>query len=449
VVGEPLRVDRDNLNQVLARLGVGLSLTLPDQEGPPVSLGFQAVEDFHPDHLLESIEFLRPLREAHRRLNSPATFRETALELGLISATEAPTAAPMEETTPASTNLLEQVLKRTVAEGSGPSPADTAWQDYLKRIVRPHVHRPDPRQAEVVAGIEMVLAMLLRDLLHHSDFQTLEATWRGVYLLTQRLDTDGPLTIELIDTTRGELENDLISTTALESTATYRRLVDETVGTEGGRPWGLLVGDFRFEPTDHDVALLWRLGQIARLAGAPFVSSAGTRFVGCDQAADLSDPDRWESPPVLEGWWALRSGDEAPYLGLALPRFLLRGAYGAQTNPVDTFPFEELSESPSDEEYLWGNPAFAVALLVGRAASQSGWSEFDPELGDLPVPLERRDGEVVARPCTEAVLTDRAVDLLLDAGLMPLAAVRDTDFLRLVQLRSVADPPSPLAISGP
>src|SRR5579883_1382611 len=128
----------------------------------------------------------------------------------------------------------------------------------------------------------------------------------------------------------------------------------------------------------------------------------------------------------------------------------VRASYGPASSPIETFGFEEFDGPPAHESYLWGNPAFAVAALVGRSFDESGAFDrrrFDPELADLPLPLERRpDGETAAKPCAEVVLGSRAVGRVLAAGIMPLQSMVDRAAVRLAQLVSVADPPAPLAV---
>ena len=79
------------------------------------------------------------------------------------------------------------------------------------------------------------------------------------------------------------------------------------------------------------------------------------------------------SPEAAQAWQALRNLPEAAYIGLALPRFLLRLPYGADTEPVEAFDFEEMSSPFDHESFLWGNPGFACALLLGQAFSLNGW----------------------------------------------------------------------------
>jgi type VI secretion system protein ImpC len=130
---------------------------------------------------------------------------------------------------------------------------------------------------------------------------------------------------------------------------------------------------------------------------------------------------------------------------------ILRTPYGPDGGEVEALRFAEFPEVPPHDSYLWGNPVFAVALVLGRAFGASGWSwtqSVDPEVGGLPVILERHGREVEAKPCGEVLASQRAVELLLAAGLLPVASVRDRDAIRLVQLRSIADPPTALAVPG-
>jgi type VI secretion system protein ImpC len=196
------------------------------------------------------------------------------------------------------------------------------------------------------------------------------------------------------------------------------------------------------------MALLWRLGQIARLAGAPFIAAASPRFVGSDDLASSPDPDDWGPSPADEGWSELRRSDEAPYLGLALPRVLLRAPYGPEDSSIESFPFAEFPGPAAHESYLWANPAFALALLLGPAFDASGHfdpTDFDPNLTDLPLAMERtEDGETRVKPCAEVLLGSRAAERILDAGLMPLQSVREQGVVRLARLVSIAEPAAPL-----
>ena len=448
-----LRIDRDNFDSVLGRLGIELTLTLPAAGPTPIVLRFGEIDDFHPDRILARADLFNELRTTRERLLDPATFAETAAQLGrtsLPAASSPPTpSSPAADLPPAA--LLDLILEQSTPS-AGPSEAasvqTTPWGAFLDQITAAHALTEEPLQAELIAGAEVAMARLLRDILHHPEFQSLESLWRTVHLLTRRLETGSDLTLELIDLTRAELERDLVSTAPIESTSAFKLLVEPSIGSEGGRPWTFLVGDFTFGPSRRDAALLWRLGEIGRLAGIPFLAAASPRFVGCDDLAATPDPDDWGPPTAVEGWSDLRQSAEASYLGLAVPRVMLRAPYGLESNSIETFPFAEFAEPPAHDSYLWGNPAFAVALLVGPSFDSAGHFEstcLDPSLTDLPLAIERSDdGDTQVKPCAEVLLGRRAVDRITEAGLMPLQSVRDQGIVRLANLVSIAASTAPL-----
>jgi hypothetical protein len=78
---------------------------------------------------------------------------------------------------------------------------------------------------------------------------------------------------------------------------------------------------------------------------------------GTDKFDDL--PKLRDLQSIFEGpqyarWQAFRESEDARYVGLTLPRFLLRLPYGQNTVPVKSFVFEEDVVGKHDS-YLWGN----------------------------------------------------------------------------------------------
>ena len=139
---------------------------------------------------------------------------------------------------------------------------------------------------------------------------------------------------------------------------------------------------------------------------------------------------------------------EACWVGLAMPRFLLRLPYGKQTDPVESFDFEEMPGAPIHQEYLWGNPAFACVQLLAEAFANDGWemrAGAYAEIDRLPVHIYEAEGEKHAKPCAEVLLTERDIEWILDQGYMALDSKRDRDVVRLVRFQSIAKPPARLS----
>ncbi|HLV85437.1 MAG TPA: type VI secretion system contractile sheath large subunit [Candidatus Sulfotelmatobacter sp.] len=448
-------VDRDNFEEVLARYKPELELKLSDSGS--LHLRFGELDDFHPDRLFEQVEAFSTLRNLRTRLEDPSSFGQAAEELGLRSgqaaARPSSNAAPAVAPSPAklaSGSLLDDMIEETESRPQDPlrKTADPV-RDFAKRVAEQSlVNSPDPRQPEILSVMDRAIGALMRAVLHNPDFQALEALWRATFLLVRQLETGSQLKIYLFDISKDELAVDQSSGRELRQTGLYRLLVEKSVETPGAEPWSLIVGNFTFGPGQQDVAVLSRVAAVARRAGAPFLAHASSRILGCSSIAAASHPRDWKDAAGGPDWLSLRARPEADAIGLALPRFLLRLPYGKNTSSLESFDFEELGDSASHEDYLWGNPAFAVALLLAQAFEQAGWemrAGSAVELAGVPLHIYRRDGASEAKPCAEVLLTQEALESILDAGLIPLVSFKNRDAIRVARFQSLSSPPRPLA----
>ncbi|HVP48189.1 MAG TPA: type VI secretion system contractile sheath large subunit [Bryobacteraceae bacterium] len=442
-------IDRDNFEDMIARLAPELHLPLGGPDGPRIPIRFRELDDFHPDRIFEQLKIFQALRGTRERLNDRSTFDAAAAEVRSWSGGAAPAATPapgapaQDISRLSASELFEQAMSATESRSSAARPARALddFQALLRDIVAPYAEpKPDPQKADLIAQVDAAISGQMRALLHHADFQALEAAWRGVFFLIRRLATDERLKVYLLDIAKPELAADMV--------ATYELLIEKT---PGGEPWAVLAGNYRFDQSEEDMQLLGRMAAVARHAGAPFLAAASPRVLGCDSLAETPEPRKWRAQPARNGtdsWDALRRLPQASWLGLALPRFLLRLPYGKQTESTEQFAFEEFSASPQHEDYLWGNPALACAYLLGEAFSESGW-DLRPgainEISGLPAHIYRADGESHLKPCAEALLTEHAAEAILDRGLMPFLSIRGSDSIRLVRFQSLATPPAPLS----
>ncbi len=435
----PILVDRDNFDEVLARLNPRIELPAAG------TLSFTELDDFHPDRIYESTEFFRGLREA--RKNPEKMVTETR---------SAPLPPPPPPTAPAGpapkfdfSNLLDEAVAATESrmEGRGSKPKD-AFTSWLDAQVAPHVVAPeDANVIERRALIDQASNVQMRALLHSSALQSLEAAWRSLFFLVRRVETGTDLQIYILDISKQELAEDLADLDGLPESGTFRALAESSTGVAGGDPWGVLIGNYTFGYENDDLRLLMQLGTIAGALDAPWISAASPAFLGCPSMAAVPDYSDWQ-PLKNQNWDALRRSEIAPSLGLILPRFLLRMPYGKQSDECELFPFEELGADLDHEEYLWGNGAFVCAVLMAEAFSEDQWSMRPgrfANLGGLPVDVRTRDGERVAQPCAEVLMAERGAGIIVDLGLMPLASLKNSDEVRLVRFQSIAHPAAPLS----
>ncbi|MBC7911564.1 MAG: type VI secretion system contractile sheath large subunit [Pyrinomonadaceae bacterium] len=461
---QPILIDRDNFDEVMSQLEVSLNLPVAEN-APPLALRFNELDDFHPDRIYERVELFAALRETRERLEDDSTYEAAAEEVRSWAGSKDKSEAiePSSESTPPASDLqtsisdnglLERMLEETdePRETSKNAPEDDELRTLLREAVRPFLVSVDEaQQASLVGSVDEATSRLMRSILHHQDFQSLEAAWRAAYLLVSRLETGVSLKLYLIDITKDELATDLNASEKLEATGVYKLLVEQSVNTFGGELWGALTGNYTFNPVREDARMLGRLAKIAKRAGAPFIAGASAHALGCESLAETPDPDDWHSEIEAEdvkAWDAFRHLPEASYVGLALPRFLVRLPYGALTEPLERFDFEEMPEGSKHENYLWANPSFACALLLGQAFTEHGWDLQPGALQDiegLPLHIYQEEGDSYIKPCAETLLTMRAAEKILDAGLMPLLSFQGRDTIRVARFQSLAEPALPLA----
>jgi len=459
-IDHPIPVlDIDDLNRALSRISPGLKLTLDDQSKTEIEISFQCMDDFHPDEIYKNVPLFQSLKETKRKLSHPETFAQAAAEFGYPSeqAAESTKTIPVaaEEVLPEdSDSMFERLLGRPSTQNDTKNSEISASQQkniagLIKEIVAPYIDTTadrDPLQDQYIDSMDRAAGEQMRSLLHHPGFQSLEANWRSLQWLLSNLETGETLKLYLLDITKAELLLDIKNAGGqLESSNLYRQLVMAGPQTLGGENWDLLVGGYDFGPGADDLYLLAALGTIGSQCGGPFIAAASPEILGCSSLHSEPDPREWEGhdTKVSENWMALRRSPAAPWIGLVIPRILLRLPYGRNTDELEQFTFEEISAEPRHEEFLWGNPAFACALLIAQAFQDNGW-EMEPgdmlEIEDLPSYSYETGGEPSMLPCAELFLTERAGSAIMEHGIMPIASYQNRNSVRVIRFQSIAEP---------
>lgn len=438
-------IDADTFERTLERCAPKLTLAGVLGE-TTIELTLSSMEDFHPDRLLSRIPALLKLDEARRMLLDPATASqgEAALQALLAASPASPASQPATTRTATTTesdqDTMARLLGGTTPGAKNPASQSSSVEQFIRKVVAPHITATTGASGAVAAA-ELELAARLNAILHHPDFQSVEAAWRGADLLVRRIESSEEIGIQLLDVSLAELEADLLGN---DPSALLRLLRD--------RKPNLLVGNYTFGRNTNDLHALGKIADFASRLGAPFVATAASQLAGCDSFATHPDPDDWKlklPADVAEVWERLRRSPQASHLGLAAPRFLLRQPYGKAGDAIESFPFEELPGDPAHEAFLWGHPGILIACVAidARQIGAIAQGEFSGgEVGDLPVHKFAEDGETVVKSYAEAWLTDRAVDRLLARGILPIVPVKNQNVIRVNHLRSIAPSPATLPI---
>lgn len=449
---KPLRIDFDNFDDVLQRLGIQLSLPL-GSGGGAVQVAIRSLDDFHPDELYDNVELFSELSGLRQQLKNKSTFAKAAQQvqswLGDKLPPPARPAAARGTSIPADCKLSD--FARLSGQQTARGASEQAAAQLIRQVVAAHVvPAADPQQAPLLAAVDAALADAMRSILHHPDFQTLEAIWRSLDFLVRRLETGPDLEIVLYDVTAEEFAADLSQADQLESSGLYRLLVEQPALDAHQGPLSVIVGNYIFEQTPPHAELLGRMARLAAAAQAPFVSSLG---VDCLKNLKIEDVH----PLILESWSALRALPESAYLALTLPRFLLRTPYGERGESIDRFEFEEFTMQMGLRAMLWGNSALLAGLLLGQTYSQQGLKKMNLgsilSIGEMPYYFyEDEHGDQVALPCTERMINVQTAEKLAAQRLLPVLSIRGRPEVRLAGFQSLggkplAGPWAPVAIT--
>src|SRR4026209_1023901 len=239
--------------------------------------------------------------------------------------------------------------------------------------------------SDVVKSIEAIIAQLDKKLteqinliLHHPDFQKLEGDGRGLNYLVTNTETDEMLKIRFMNISKLDLGKTLkrYKGTAWDQSPLFKKIYEAEYEQFGGEPFGCLVGDYQFDQTPPDVELLGEMSKVAAAAHAPFIAGASPTVMQMATWQELANPrdlTKTFTTPEWPGGPCPRKSEDAPYLGLAMPRCLSRLPYGAKTNPVEEFDFEEDTGAADHRRYTWANAAYAMATNINRSFKLYGW----------------------------------------------------------------------------
>jgi type VI secretion system protein ImpC len=304
----------------------------------------------------------------------------------------------------------------------------------------------------IIAEIDAKLTEQVNVILHNERFQQLESAWRGLSYLVNHSETDEMLKIRVMNISKKDLGRTLkkYKGAAWDQSPIFKKLYEEEYGQLGGEPYGTLIGDYYFDHTPGDVELLGQMAQIAGAAHAPFITAPAPSLLGMESWQQLANPRDLKkifAAPDYAAWRSLRDSDDSKYIGLAMPRFLARLPYGAKTNPVEEFDFEEDATGGDSSRYAWANAAYAMAVNINRSFKAFGWCsqirgvESGGTVEDLPVhTFPSDDGGVDMKCPTEIAISDRREAELADCGFMPLIHRKNTDLAAFIGAQSLQKP---------
>ena len=347
----------------------------------------------------------------------------------------------------------------------GPIPGDVLLaEDPPPPLAASVDPRAEARRAEVraranrlVALLDQVLGRALDAILHHPEFQRLEALWRGVHWLVAGVE-DPMVKVRMLDVRWSEIARDLERALDFDQSRLYDLVYSQEFGMPGGEPYGVMLIDHAVshrigaERKIDDIAVMEGLADIAAASFCPFIVGADPSLLALEGFADLDlrqDLTATLQDPAFARWDRMRARPDSRFLGAVMPRLLARPLHRGRDHPRLGFVWDERAEDLSD--LVWLNGGFALAHVAARAMSRYRWPAAIR--GTVP----RGEGGLVEGPARQFLPSDRAGFVarfalenavseeqevaLNDAGIIALRQLHLTGACAFLNLPSLHRPP--------
>lgn len=303
---------------------------------------------------------------------------------------------------------------------------------------------------DVVAKIDTDLSEAVNRVLYHPEFRRLEGVWRSIAELESATDFAKNIVLGVWDVTKSELNDDISSNVAdWTNSELFGVLYTKEYDQHGGSPYGALIGLMDFDNSEDDLGFLKGMASICKKSHVPFVGSASPLALGqksFDDVVQLREVDG----ELSRAWRLFNRQEESAYVGLTLPRYVVRAPYKGHTLRDIGLSFDEkaVGREPIDpkdppeavleerrrrrgEDYVWGSSAMLFAQNLVRSFRDSGWCQYirgvDSGGTIAGLPLLARDPVTdELEPPVEAVIPDSLEFSLARAGFIPLVWEKGT-----------------------
>lgn len=299
-----------------------------------------------------------------------------------------------------------------------------------------------------IARIDELINEQLNLILHHEQLQRLEASWRGLWYLVTQANMIPGIKIKVLDIAWPEVVRDIDKALEFDQSQLFRKIYSDEYDTPGGEPFGALIGDYEVShrvseahPYD-DISTLKGLAKITAAAFSPFVTSAASDLFGLESFSGLGHPLNLEtifSQSEYTRWRTLRDDPDTRFIGVTLPKILMRLPYRTRPGSYKGIPFHESRSGHASRDYLWGNACYGFGAILIREFASIGWFGHirgvsrnqltGGLLTTLPADRFETDAPAVApKPVTDVIITDSVERELSELGFIPLCQCYDTPF---------------------
>lgn len=301
------------------------------------------------------------------------------------------------------------------------------------------------------AALDSKLTEQVNQIIHHPEYQQLESAWRGLNYMVMNTSTGKDLKIRVMNISKDEMRKMFrqFRDAAWDQSPLFKKVYESEFGQLGGQPYGSFICDYYFDHSAPDLAVLKGLSKIAAAAHAPIISAAAPTLMGMESWQELANPrdlGKLFDATDYAAWRSFRDSNDSRYLSLTMPRFMGRAVYGAKTEPVEEFDFEEETDGDHDK-HLWVNAAYGMGVRITESFATYGWCtrirgvESGGTVESLPTAMFPTDDGGVDLKCpTEIAISDRREAELSKSGMMALIHRKNTDQATFIGGQTVHNP---------
>ncbi len=307
---------------------------------------------------------------------------------------------------------------------------------------------------DIVNEIDLEVGASLNEIYHDNNFQELEANWRSLDDLARSVSEEDVI-IDFLDVSKEELRADLADhKTDTFGIDLFRKVYIDEYDSYGGKPFAAMIGLYEFDCSEEDIKWLDTMGEVSNAAHCPFISSVGPEFFPpcktMEDVAEISDLDAVLAHPRYSKWRELRDTDGAAYIGLTLPRYILRQPWGVRENEYgNRIGYKEVvfpQLSGESDDFLWGNSAILMAKNMVRSYENSGWAQHirGPKNGGLVGGLTSysyfKNGHEEIKPPIEIAIPDYRELQFSRNGFIPLVHKKNEALATFFSTQSIKKP---------
>ena len=343
--------------------------------------------------------------------------------------------------TPPGESLLDAIVKEgRLGQTDEEQSKSKDWVRQLAKEALDGQIKTDPDTdrmlGERIKKLDEMISAQLNEVIHAPEFQKLEGAWRGLQYLTSTTNTSTMLKIKVLNVSKKDVLKDFTKQNDWEQATIFKKIYGDGLDTLGGEPFGCLIGDYEITRHPEDIQFLTNMGNVAAASHAPFLTAASPELFNWDSFTQLASPRDiagiFDSDAYVQ-WRDFRKSDDSKYVGLCMPRVLLRLPYGEKTAPVEEFGYEENVDGRDHSKYLWGNAAYALGTRITDAFERHEWCaairgvEGGGLVEGLPAhTFQTDDGDYTVKCPTEIAIGDRRENELSKLGFIPLRHYKGT-----------------------